>query len=159
LYKAGAASASGGIIAVIKLAYDETNIGALVSLKINEVSSDLTIPYPKGGGFVTYDTGRDFLFTLGTDVFLDAQTSASNYQIVAQTINVANNGSGLNPIGIHDSSSSASSGDTITVAQSGSVVSGFSGLTIGAPQLGGGKRLGYAISATEVFVTTDGNGG
>ena len=159
LYKAGDTSVSGGIIAVIKLAYDETNIGALVSLKINEVSSDLTIPYPKGGGFVTYDTGRDFLFTLGTDVFVSAQTSASNYQIVAQTINVANNGSGLNPIGIHDSSSSASSGDTITVAQAGSLVSGFSGLKVGTSYVGAGKRLGYAISATEVFVTTDGRGG
>ena len=159
LYKPGDTSTSGGIIAVIELAHDETDVGVLVSLKTNKVSPDLTIPYPRGGGFVTYDTGRDFLFTLGTDVFVPSQTSASDYRIVAQTINVSNNGSGLNPIGIHDSSSSASSGDTITVAQAGSLVSGFSGLTVGAPQLGGGKRIGYSISATEVFITADGEGG
>ena len=120
------------------------------------MASDESIIYPQGGDFVTYDTGRDFLFTLGTDRYF---VSATNYQIVAQTINVANNGSGLNPIGIHDGSSSASSGDTITVAQAGSVVSGFSGLNVGATQIRGGKRIGYAIAATKVFVTADGNGG
>jgi len=159
LYKPGDTSTSGGIVAVIELAHDETDVGVLVSLKTNGVSSDYTIPYPQGGDFVTYDTGRDFLFTLGTDLFVAQQSSASDYRIVAQTINVSNNGSGLNPIGIHDSSSSASSGDTITVAQAGSVVSGFSGLKIGSPYVAGGKRMGYSISATEVFVTADGNGG
>jgi len=159
LYKPGDTSSSDGIIAVIELAHDETDVGVLVSLKTNKVSPDLTVPYPRGGDFVTYDTGRDFLFTLGTDLFVPAQTSASDYRIVAQTINVANNGSGLNPIGIHDSSSSASSGDTITVAQAGSVVSGFSGLNVGATQIRGGKRIGYAIAATKVFITADGEGG
>ena len=99
------------------------------------------------------------MFTLGTDAYANGYGTAQNYQIVAATINAADNGSGLNPIGIHDSSSSASSGDTITVAGAGSVVSGFSGLTIGAPQLGGGKKIGYATSATKVFVTAGGKGG
>ena len=143
-------------VAVIKMIYDETDVGLLVSCLKNQVASDTTIIYPQGGDFVTYDTGRDFLFTLGTNRFI---TSAQDYQIVAKTINVANNGSGLNPIGIHDSSSSASSGATITVAQAGSVVSGFSGLNVGTSYIGGGKRLGYAIAATKVFVTADGNGG
>ena len=145
-------------VAVIKMIYDETNVGALVSCTQNEVASDTSIIYPQGGDFVTYDTGRNFLFTLGTNRFTNS-ADAQDYQIVAQTINVANNGSGLNPIGIHDSSSSVSSGATITVAQAGSVVSGFSSLNLGESQFGGGKRIGYAIAATKVFVTADGNGG
>ena len=157
LYKPGNTNAAPyNNVAVIKMIYDETEVGILVSCIQNSVSSDTTIAYPQGGDFVTYDTGRDFLFTLGTDKY---RLAADNYQIVAQTINVANNGSGLNPFGIHDSSSSASSGATITVAQAGSVVSGFSGLNVGSSQLGGGKRIGYAIAATKVFVTADGNGG
>lgn len=157
LYKPGnTMDAARNNVAVIKMIYDEASVGALVSCFLNEVSSDTSIIYPQGGDFVTYDTGRNFLFTLGTNRFI---TTAQDYQIVAQTINVANNGSGLNPIGIHDSSSSASSGATITVAQAGSVVSGFSSLNLGESQFGGGKRIGYAIAATKVFVTADGNGG
>ena len=159
LYKAGNTMSGDSVrsnVAVIKMIYDETNVGALVSCIQNEVASDTTIIYPQGGDFVTYDTGRNFLFTLGTNRY---NSSAADYQIVAQTINAANNGSGLNPIGIHDSSSSASSGATITVAQADSVVSGFSSLNLGQSQFGGGKRIGYAIAATKVFVTADGNGG
>lgn len=159
LYKPFGTEDTAKNIAVLEMVHDETNVGTVVNLNINQVSSDQSVAFPKGGGFVTYDTGRDFLFTLGTDLFANGYGTARDYQIVAATIDAASNGSGLNPIGIHDSSSSASSGDTITVAQSGSVVSGFSGLTIGAPQLGGGKKIGYATSATKVFVTADGKGG
>jgi len=159
LYKPLSAGDVAKEVAVFEMVHDETNVGTVVNLNINQVSSDQSVAFPKGGDFVTYDTGRDFLFTLGTDLFANGYGTAQNYQIVAATINAANNGSGLNPIGIHDSSSSASSGDTITVAGAGSVVSGFSGLTIGAPQLGGGKKIGYATSATKVFVTADGKGG
>ena len=159
LYKPLSSGDAAKNVAVVEMVHDETNVGTVVNLNINQVSSDQSVAFPKGGDFVTYDTGRDFLFTLGTDAYANGYGTAQNYQIVAATINAADNGSELNPIGIHDSSSSASSGDTITVAGAGSVVSGFSGLTIGAPQLGGGKKIGYATSATKVFVTADGKGG
>lgn len=62
-------------------------------------------------------------------------------------------GSGTTPIGIHDSSSTVSNGATATIGMFGSVIEGFSSLSVGATvSASNNKPVGYAISATKVMV-------
>ena len=63
-------------------------------------------------------------------------------------------GSGNKPIGIHDSSSTASSGATASIGMFGSVIEGFSNLGIGSiVRASNNKDVGYAIAANKVMVT------
>jgi len=63
-------------------------------------------------------------------------------------------GSGTVPIGVHDSASTVSSGATASIGMFGSVIEGYSGLSVGETvAASNGKNVGYAIAATKVMVT------
>ena len=144
----------------IKMVYDAANIGLITTvLHKNELATDgdNTI-YPRGGPCWAYDTQRGHLIGIGSNC--EPQTAQSlNLPIVAASINVGALGTGPNPLGLHDSGSSASDGATVSVAQLGSLVTGFSGLQIGENLLANAKVIGKATSATTVFVTANTNGG
>ena len=143
----------------IKMVYDTANIGLITTvLHKNELATDgdNTI-YPRGGPCWAYDTQRGHLIGIGSNC--EPQTAQSlNLPIVAASINVGALGTGPNPLGLHDSGSSASDGATVSVAQLGSLVTGFSGLQIGENLLANTKVIGKATSATTVFVTANTNG-
>ena len=104
-----------------------------------------------GGG--SYDDERNVFFLLGWC----GQTVTTDFSLnpLQKGVFLADYiGSGTTPIGVHDSSSTASSGATASIAMFGSVVEGYSGLSVGATiTAANGKKVGYAISATKVMVT------
>ena len=104
-------------------------------------------------GHGSYDDERNSFFLFG---WMGTATTTSFAQNpLRKGVFVASDiGSGTTPIGLHDSSSTASSGATVSIGMFGSVVEGFSGLSIGAPTLAAnGKKVGYAIAANKVMVT------
>ena len=88
-----------------------------------------------------------------------ADGTATQKYITAVAVKTGDKGSLNNTIGVNDSSSSVSDGNAVTTAMMGSVVSGFSGLSVGSKLTSSGSTVGRAISATKVFVTADGGGG
>ena len=113
--------------------------------------------YPSGGNCWTYDSNRNQAVAIGTTCLSDG-TAVQKY-VTAVAVKTGARGSLNKPIGLNDSSSSVSDGNTVTTAMLGSVVSGFSGLSIGSNIIVNGISAGKAISATKVFVTADGEGG
>jgi len=146
-----------------EIKYDSTSLGSVTYSRSSGVKAQSFDPsgtsqyYPSGGNCWAYDSNRNQPVGIGT-TSLSNGTAIQKY-ITAVAIRVSATGSLNNAIGLNDSSSSVSDGNTVTTAMLGSVVSGFSGLDIGSNLLVSGSHVGKAISATKVFVTADGNGG
>jgi|11BtaG_2_1085332.scaffolds.fasta_scaffold00350_13 hypothetical protein len=147
-----------------EITYDSSTLGSVTYSEGNGVPSQpfdapgVTQYYPSGGNCWAYDSNRNQAVGIGTTTTSDG-TSTQKY-ITAVAVKTGDKGSLNNVIGLNDSSSSVSDGNTVTTAMMGSVVSGFSGLGIGSELLSSnGSTVGRAISATKVFVTADGSGG
>ena len=143
----------------IKMVSDTANIGTIATVLHNSglAADGDTTSYPRGGACWLYDSQRSRIIGVGSNSEPESNHS-TNLPIVAASLNVGALGTGPNPLGLHDSGSSAADGATVSVAQLGSLVSGFSGLQIGENLLANNKVVGKALSATTVFVTTNTNG-
>tara|TARA_B100000780_G_scaffold58498_1_gene37254 strand:+ start:1048 stop:3783 length:2736 start_codon:yes stop_codon:yes gene_type:complete len=104
-------------------------------------------------GHGSYDDERNKFLLLGW-VGTVSNTSFAQNPLQKGVFSADFIGSGTTPIGIHDSSSTASSGATVSIGMFGSVIEGYSGLSVGETiPAANGKNVGYAISANKVMVT------
>ena len=147
-----------------EIEYDSSTLGSVIySEGSGTPNQPFTAPgvdqyYPSGGNCWTYDSNRNQAVAIGTTSLADG--TATQKYITAVAVKTGDKGSLNNTIGVNDSSSSVSDGNAVTTAMMGSVVSGFSGLSVGSKLLtSSGSTVGRAISATKVFVTADGGGG
>ena len=132
------------------------NNGALGYLEQSQYLDSVSVTGSSGimaNGFGSYDDERNAFFMFGWAGSASSTVFVNN-PLIKGVFKADLIGSGTTPIGIHDSGSTASNGATASIGMFGSLIEGFSSLTVGSQVVASNnKSVGYAISATKVMVT------